>query len=302
MPIYASSYDQTNRKGGITEKEGGNCHHCHHATYLVLVLDENETVEFAFFSDKNLEGTLVDSSLQSKGVQIFNAIPSLGFERGIEEIMRIVEESKGIELDYAVIMPDSTVHGIYGQERIQIEDIKVDGEIISEFIRRYKAEEVVIVPSSFTAKMAKYIPNSVFEYFSNEFFSLEPAKEGEPFKGYTGIIFGGIIVLLIGIGIRIYRVRKKPKIEVEKTVEKKEVSASLYRYCPYCGSKVRPENVFCPICGKKQVEKAKTEKKAAEKEELKPKLICPFCKNEIEEHWVACPICGVKLKDDTRIY
>jgi hypothetical protein len=239
-------------------------------------------------------GTIIDSNLQSEDRQIYDAIPQLGFERGIKEIMKIVEESKGVNLDYTVIIPDSTIYEIYGKQNIQIEDIKVDNEIISEFIHRYKAGEIVIVPWCFTAKIAKYIPYSIFLHFSNTFFSLEPAKEGGLFRGYTEIIVGGIIVVLISIGIRIYQVRKKKldigiektrerkeigeKIEkpgVEKTLEEKTkhkaVSASSFRYCPYCGSKLRPEDVFCSNCGKKQVKKQKKRKKQEKKKKRSPR-------------------------------
>jgi predicted amidophosphoribosyltransferase len=50
--------------------------------------------------------------------------------------------------------------------------------------------------------------------------------------------------------------------------------------CPHCGTKNKPDAVFCKSCGKKLVQ---------------PK-VCDACGGELEGDETFCPHCGKKLK------
>ncbi len=298
------------------------------ATYLVLVIDENDNVEFAFYSDRNLRGVVVDVRLQEDDLEICDAISSLGTEKGIERIRGIVQENEGITSNYTVIVPDSVVREIYGKENIEMEDITIDQDIVLQFVDKYKEGEFAIFPANFTLRMGRFIPNSVYEYFSGQFFSLESA-EGS--FGKFLILIVGALLIMFGIGI-VYlkktRIQEKiaGKTKIEKTAELESAFAlpAVRRYCSQCGGEVRLDDVFCSNCGRKVIEE---ERAGAEEKRtkltcsvckndieegwilcphcgarLESGLTCPVCKNNIHRDWVACPHCGVKLKDDTQAY
>ena len=263
------------------------------ATYLILIVDENDTIEYAFSSDRDLNGTIFDTERQRNGTKISDAISKLGYEDGIRKILETVSESEGIEINYALVIPDTILHEIYGKEIVRIEYIRIEREILLQFTDMYKRGEITIFPSNFTFKLAKYIPDSIIEYFSSKFFSLEPS-EGEGFPTILLVIAGGIAILLIVVGMRVYLVGKR-KAETEP------ISLAPEKHCQYCGHEIKSYDVICSYCGKKQEDEA-VEKTRAEEPSVPDTGICPFCKREIREGWIACPYCGTRLKDDTQVY
>jgi len=100
-------------------------------------------------------------------------------------------------------------------------------------------------------------------------------------------------IIIAGIVIQRRRKQIKRKKEGKKTEAKKKKRPKAV--CPYCGRKVKSDDVYCSKCGR-----ILEEKEGHKASEI---LICPVCKNEIQEDWFSCPYCGVKLKqDDTQIY
>ena len=100
----------------------------------------------------------------------------------------------------------------------------------------------------------------------------KPAELKRERGGIGGLLFVLLIVVVMGVGVYLWKFRKAPQKKRELEGKPEE----------------RPEE--------------RTSVLPSETEETPRKLICPFCKNEIEEGWVSCPFCGVKLEDDTRIY
>lgn len=61
------------------------------------------------------------------------------------------------------------------------------------------------------------------------------------------------------------------------------------RFCPFCGSPIRREYMFCTSCGKQlRVPHAKPPATAGR---------CPFCNAEVRPEDIFCPKCGSRIRD-----